>query len=118
MPAAAGFVFEREGTMAITTSEIRLIARTHARTAIATLIGVMRQKNAPPASRIAAANSLLDRAFGKPTQPLAGEADQPIEVEITGVVRNIVDPVRRDDDPRLVRNTAPALEAKPERVEP
>jgi hypothetical protein len=92
--------------VAKTTSEIRLIARTHARTAIATLVGIMRQRNAPPASRVAAANSLLDRGFGKPTQPIAGEVDHPVQVEIVEIVRTIVDPTRRHDDPRLTYNSA------------
>jgi hypothetical protein len=92
--------------MAKTPSEIRLIARTHARTAIATLVGVMRQWNAPPASRVAAANSLLDRGFGKATQPIAGEADHPVQVEIVEIVRTIVDPARRHDDPKLTYDGA------------
>jgi len=33
----------------------------------------MNQRKAPPAARVAAANALLDRGWGKPGQPITGE---------------------------------------------
>lgn len=59
--------------MAKAPAEIRSLARNHSRTALATLIGIMRQKNAPPAARVAAANSILDRGWGKPELKLEAE---------------------------------------------
>lgn len=52
--------------------EIRSLARGHTETAIKTLAGIMKQPKAPPAARVAAASALLDRGWGKPTQPLEG----------------------------------------------
>lgn len=59
--------------MAKAPAEIRSLARNHSRTALATLIGVMRQKDAPPAARVAAANAILDRGWGKPEMKLEAE---------------------------------------------
>ena len=42
------------------------LARVHTETAIKTIAGMMTQKTVPPAVRIAAANMLLDRGYGKP----------------------------------------------------
>ena len=47
---------------------IALRARDHAPLALATLADVMRDPKAPHASRISAANAILDRAYGKATE--------------------------------------------------
>jgi hypothetical protein len=39
--------------------------------AITTLANIMHDEEAPPAARVAAANALLDRGYGKPTQPIS-----------------------------------------------
>jgi hypothetical protein len=49
-------------------TEIRSLARSHTETALNTLVGIMNQDQAPHAARVAAANSLLDRGWGKPMQ--------------------------------------------------
>ena len=59
--------------MAKTPTDIRSLARSHTKTAIKTLVGVMNQTETSPAARVAAANSLLDRGWGKPPQSLAIE---------------------------------------------
>ena len=56
-------------------TEIRSIARSHTRTAINVLAGIMRSKDATPAARVSAANSILDRGWGKVAQPLEGGDD-------------------------------------------
>jgi hypothetical protein len=61
--------------MAKTPTQIRSLARSHTETAINVLAGIMQQKDAPPSARVAAANALLDRGWGKPTQPIAGDDD-------------------------------------------
>lgn len=76
--------------MAKTSSEVRLIARTHTRTAIAVLVGIMRSEKAQQMARVAAANSLLDRGWGKAVQPIANDDDKPFE--ITQIICKIVDP--------------------------
>jgi hypothetical protein len=54
--------------------EIRSLARSHTRTALNVLVGVMRNTKAPPPARIAAANAILDRGWGKATQPIENGA--------------------------------------------
>jgi hypothetical protein len=75
--------------MATIPTEIRSLARAHAKTAVATLAGIMRQRKAPAAARVAAAQVLLDRGYGKPKQPLTGgdEDDRPIELIERHIVR-------------------------------
>lgn len=47
------------------------LARSHSPAAIATLSKIMRDEQAPPVARLGAANSLLDRGYGKPGQSVA-----------------------------------------------
>jgi hypothetical protein len=48
--------------------EVEAIAREHSAGAIATLVQISSDGTAPPAVLVTAANSLLDRAWGKPTE--------------------------------------------------
>ena len=73
-----------------TLTEIRSIARSHTRTAINVLAGIMRSKDATPAARVSAANSILDRGWGKVAQPLRSD-DDPLKV-IHRIERVIVHP--------------------------
>lgn len=86
-------------------TELRLIARTHTRTAVAVLVGIMRCATAPAAARIAAANSLLDRGWGRPAQMLASDDGNPVAVRITEIVNNIVAPKEPVDGPVLAGET-------------
>jgi hypothetical protein len=70
--------------MAKVPSEIRSIARPHARTAIKVLAGIMMQETAPAAARVSAAQGLLDRGFGKPDQPI--EAGDELKKVIAGIM--------------------------------
>ncbi len=54
--------------MAKTPTDIRSLARSHTESAINTLAGIMNKDGAPEAARVAAANSLLDRGWGKAVQ--------------------------------------------------
>lgn len=56
--------------MAKAPAEIRSLARSYTEAAINCLVGVMSKENAPESARVAAANSLLDRGWGKPSQPI------------------------------------------------
>lgn len=51
--------------MAKTPTDIRSLARSHTVKAMNVLVGIMTEPEAPPAARVAAANSLLDRGWGK-----------------------------------------------------
>jgi hypothetical protein len=61
--------------MAKTPAEIRSLARGHTEAAINTLAGIMNAADAPHAARVSAATAILDRGWGKPTQPLSGDED-------------------------------------------
>ncbi len=71
--------------------EIRSLARSHTRTALRVLVGIMRCKDATPAARVSAANAILDRGWGKATQPLENGGEGPLEL-IHRIERVIVHP--------------------------
>ncbi len=48
--------------------DVQELAREQSRHAIKTLVEIMSNEKTPPAARVAAANALLDRGYGKPTQ--------------------------------------------------
>ena len=54
--------------MAKAATDIRSLARSHTESALKVLAGIMNEPEAPPAARVAAANSLLDRGWGKSVQ--------------------------------------------------
>lgn len=53
--------------MAKAKADIRSLARSHTESAIKVLAGIMNQDQAPAAARVAAAEALLNRGWGKPT---------------------------------------------------
>src|ERR1700743_1725692 len=76
-------------------TEIRSLARSYTRTALNVLVGVMRSKDATAAAKVSAANAILDRGWGKPTQPVANSADGALEL-IHRIERVIVHPENPD----------------------
>ena len=74
--------------MAKAVAEIRSLARAHTDAAIRVLAKIMNEPKAPQAARVAAANSLLDRGWGKATQPISGDGDNPLQVRIERTVVN------------------------------
>ena len=69
--------------MAKAKTDIRSLARSHTESAIKCLAGIMNQSEAAPAARVAAANALLDRGWGKAAQPVTGEdGEGPLVVQI------------------------------------
>lgn len=58
----------KQGSINKVKIELREAAREHSQAALDTLVGIMNDIEAPHAARISAANSLLDRGHGKPTQ--------------------------------------------------
>lgn len=60
----------KQGSINKVKLELREAAREHSQAALETLVGIMNDHEAPHAARISAANSLLDRGHGKPTQSL------------------------------------------------
>src|ERR1051325_2890838 len=81
--------------------EIRSLARSHTRTAIRVLVGIMCSEDATPAARVSAANAILDRGWGKATQPLANSDDGAIEV-VHRIERVIVHPEKGSGEADLL----------------
>jgi hypothetical protein len=77
--------------MAKTPTEIRSLARAHTETAINCLAGIMNEREAPHAARVSAANSLLDRGWGKAAQTIENGEDGPFEL-VHRIERMIVSP--------------------------
>ena len=75
--------------------QIRPLARSHTRTALNVLVGVMRNANATAPARIAAANAILDRGWGKATQPVGNGEEGALEL-IHRIERVIVHPENSD----------------------
>lgn len=82
-----------------TITEIKSLARAHAPSALKVLSGIMNQPTASKAARVAAANSLLDRGFGKPAQVHAGDPNNPIVHRHDKIIIEYVRPKRDPDDP-------------------
>ncbi len=59
--------------MAKAPTEIRSLARKHTERALSVLAGIMDQEQSPAPARVAAAQALLDRGWGKPSQPFDAE---------------------------------------------
>lgn len=70
-------------------TDVRAEARKHTGTAIRVLTGIASNDEAPPAARVTAAQALLDRGWGKATQPISGDAENPLKIEI--IERVIID---------------------------
>jgi hypothetical protein len=66
------------------TAEIKAVAQKHGPRAIAVLAEIM-ENSAEPRARVAAANSLLDRGYGKPAQTIQGDPENPLEHNVTGL---------------------------------
>ena len=81
--------------MSRTINEIRSLARSHTRTAINVLVGIMRSKDATAAARVSAANAILDRGWGKATQAIENGDDGALEL-IHKIERIIVHPENSD----------------------
>jgi hypothetical protein len=81
--------------MAKTVTEIRSLARSYTRTALNVLVGVMRSKDATAAAKVSAANAILDRGWGKATQPVGNSDDGALEL-IHRIERVIVHPENSD----------------------
>ena len=76
-------------------TEIRSLARSYTRTAIKVLVGVMSSENATHAARVAAANAILDRGWGKAPQSVETAGNGVIELTHR-IERLIVHPENTD----------------------
>lgn len=80
--------------MSKTPTEIRSLARSHTESAINCLAGIMNKAESPEAARISAANSLLDRGWGKALQTIGGDDENPLTLihRIERVIKDVADP--------------------------
>lgn len=58
------------------TARVRALAQSHVADAIRTLAEIAGDANVPPTARVSAANSILDRAAGKPTATIESSHTQ------------------------------------------
>lgn len=72
--------------------EIRALAQTHAEAAIERLAQIAQQAESEAAS-VAACNAILDRAYGKPAQTIAGDPENPVHLHQM-IEQVIIDPVK------------------------
>ena len=86
--------------------DIRDLAREHTETAINALVHIA-QKGKQESARVAAASALLDRGWGRPTQPIAGDDDMP-PVGISGTA---VATLTAEERAGLVASIAESLRA-------
>lgn len=69
---------------------VRILASQYTEIAIRTLAEIMQDKGEKSIARILAANALLDRGWGKPTQPLENVVDKMSDEELRERVNNIM----------------------------
>lgn len=69
--------------MAKAPTDIRSLARQHTASAINVLAGIMNQPASPEGARVQAAQALLDRGWGKPTQPI--DAEEGLQKALSGI---------------------------------
>jgi hypothetical protein len=65
-------------------AEVVALARAETAANVRALIRIRDAADSPPAAVVAAVGVLFDRAFGKPTQPLAGDPENPVQWVIRG----------------------------------
>ena len=88
--------------------EVQALAREYTKQAIETLRDIMRDKKAPHAARGYAANSILDRGYGRPSQTISSTGrdkppDQMTDAELLAIAA-------QPDDDDLVTLSLPPIE--------
>lgn len=85
-PASSG---RKAGTLNKSTKDIKAIAQEHGAEAIGVLVTAIREADNWQA-KISAAKELMDRGYGKATQPIAGDPDSsPVRVINEIVLRGV-----------------------------
>jgi hypothetical protein len=62
------------------TLDIKALAQEHGPEALRGLVGIATDEQAPHAARVAAMREVLDRGYGKPSQMVGGDPDNPIKL--------------------------------------
>lgn len=84
----------QRGTPNRATSDIKEAAAEYSQEALNVLVKVARNAKSPAAARVAAANCILDRAYGKPKQ--AVDVDANVRAVVTKIERRLVRPGHTD----------------------
>lgn len=77
-------------------ARVRELAQAQTENAIATLVSVMESSKSPAAAKVSAATTILDRGWGKPVQPVAGEGEDGAINLVHRIERIIVSAANRD----------------------
>ena len=77
-------------------ARVRELAQAQTENAIATLVRVMENGKSPAAAKVSAATAILDRGWGKPVQPVAGEGEDGAINLVHKIERIIVHAANRD----------------------
>lgn len=80
----------QKGTPNKATADVKKAAQKFTSEALTTLASIMRDPVHPAAARVSAANVLLDRAHGKPTQGV--EMDANVKATVQRITREIIRP--------------------------
>ncbi len=78
----------KAGTPNRATAAVKEAAQEFTGMALAVLVEVAESQEAPPAARVMASNSILDRGHGKPTQGITGE----VQVSLAELLSGSPDP--------------------------
>ena len=74
-------------------AEVRELARQRSPQALDTLTAIMEDDEAPPAARVAAANAVLDRGWGKPVQAIEQKGEQQLIFVVGRTLPKSYDPL-------------------------
>ncbi|MET5577938.1 hypothetical protein, partial [Klebsiella aerogenes] len=71
----------QKGTPNKVTADVKAIAQAYGEEAVKALVKILRDGEAPAAAKVSAAKEIMDRAYGKATQPMehSGSGGGPIE---------------------------------------
>jgi hypothetical protein len=75
--------------------DVQELARQHTTEAVETLTSIMLDGDAAPAARVAAANAILDRGYGRAPQHISAEVSQRYVAELPEVCEDADEWVRR-----------------------
>lgn len=91
--------------------DMRELAKAHSAEAIETLAEIMRDKDAPPAARTAAATALLDRGFGRPATNV--DAQLTVSHSIESTAAQVLMSLAQRAKERRAAEAAKVIDAEP-----
>ena len=86
MAVGAKFGGRKKGTPNKVTQSLQSMAQVYTEDALRVLVDVAKDDKAPKAARVSAANAILDRAHGKPTQAITGKDGKDLLAPVLQVI--------------------------------